>query len=78
VQAAEFLAVDEMSNLQSRLRKLEAHLTDSSGLVPHSPAWMDHWTQELKKVIAEDYRGPKAPIPLEVVRACIRGEPDCP
>jgi hypothetical protein len=67
-----------MKNLQRRLRKLEAHFTDSSGLVPHSPAWMDHWTQELKKVIAEDYHGPKAPIPLEVVRAYLQDYPDCP
>jgi hypothetical protein len=30
------------------------------------------------KVLAEDYRGPKARIPLEVVRAYMRNEPDCP
>jgi hypothetical protein len=66
-----------MRNLQRRLRKLEAHLTDSSGLVPHSPAWTDHWTEELKKVLAEDYRGPKARIPLDVVRAHLRDDPDC-
>jgi hypothetical protein len=65
-------------NLQRRLRKLETHFTNSSGLVPLSPVWIDHWTQELKKVITENYRGPKAPIPLEVLRATIRGEPDCP
>jgi hypothetical protein len=65
-----------MTNLQRRLRKLEAHFTDSSGLVPHSPAWMDHWMRELKKVIEPDYHGPKAPIPLDVLRAYIREDPD--
>jgi hypothetical protein len=67
-----------MRDLPRRLRKLEAHFTDSSGLVPHLPAWMDHWTQQLKNVLAEDYCGPKAPVPLEVVRASMRDEPDCP
>jgi hypothetical protein len=66
-----------MRNLQRRLRKLEAHFTDSSGLAPNSPAWMTYWTQVLEKVLAEGYRGPKAPVPLEVVRAYLRGEPDC-
>jgi hypothetical protein len=64
-----------MMNLQRRLRKLEAHLTDPTGLIPQSPAWMDYWMQELKKVIAEDYRGQPAPIPLEVLRAHLRGDP---
>jgi hypothetical protein len=67
-----------MTNLQRRLRKLEAHFTDSSGLVPHSPAWLNYWIRELEKVIAEDYRGPKAPIPLNVLRAYVRGQHDCP
>jgi len=45
---------------------------------PAEAVWMEYWTRELKKVIAEDYSGPKAPIPLEVVRAHICGEADCP
>jgi hypothetical protein len=77
MQVAGFRATDEVTNLQRRLRKLEAHFTDSSGLVPHPPAWMDHWTRELSKVIAEDYRGRKAAIPLEVVRTYLRDDPDC-
>ena len=68
-----------MTNLRRRLRKLEALLTDpSNGLVPHSPAWMDYWLQELKRVLPHDYHGPKTPIPIEVLRAYIRAEPDSP
>ena len=33
-----------MSNLQRRLKKLEALLTDDAGLVPHSPQWLAYWT----------------------------------
>ena len=32
-----------MTNLQRRLKNLEARLfTDQSGLVPHSPAWLGY------------------------------------
>ncbi len=33
-----------MSNLSRRLRKLEVHYKDGSGLIPHSKAWLDYWT----------------------------------
>ncbi len=66
-----------MTNLRRRLKQLEAQFTDSTGRVPHSPAWTDYWTQVLEKVLAEDYFGPKAPVPLEVVRAHLQSEPDC-
>lgn len=55
-------------NALRRLRKLEASFTDRSGLIPHSPAWMRYWTQELENALAND-QWPKKPIPLEVVRA---------
>jgi len=35
-----------MSQLKCRLEKLEASLLDGSGLVPHSPAWMEYWQRE--------------------------------
>jgi hypothetical protein len=50
---------DEMMNLQRRLAKLEALLTDTTGLVPHSAAWMEYWTKELKKFEEGDETGHK-------------------
>ena len=36
-----------MTNLQPRLKKLGASRTDSSGSVPHSPTWFEHWYKQL-------------------------------
>ena len=33
-----------MSNLRRRIRNLEAQFTEDSGLVPHTPKWLAHWT----------------------------------
>jgi len=55
-----------MSTLTRRLAKIERFLTDSTGLVPHSPAWMDHWTAVLKRKLAGE---PTPKIPMEVFRA---------
>ena len=74
---AELTADDIEMYLRRRLKQLEAQFTASTGLVPHSPAWTDYWTQVLEKVLAEDYVGPKAPVPLEVVRDYLRNDPDC-
>lgn len=41
-----------MSRLQSRLRKLEAVMTDDRGLIPHSPRWLAYWTSQLEKLVA--------------------------
>jgi hypothetical protein len=47
-----------MSNLRRRLHKLEARLTDSSGLIPNSQAWLDYWLREVDMIIdGEDRRG---------------------
>jgi hypothetical protein len=32
-----------MTNLQRRLQKLEAVLTDPVGLVPHTRKWLEYW-----------------------------------
>ena len=32
-----------MSNLLRRLQKLEARLTDRSGLVPNAQGWLEYW-----------------------------------
>jgi hypothetical protein len=47
-----------MSGILRRLRKLETQVTDRSGLVPHSEAWFQHWSERLGKFLAtgdEDY-----------------------
>jgi hypothetical protein len=37
-----------MTNLQRRLRKLEDLMTDRSGLLPGSPAWIEYWMPEVE------------------------------
>jgi hypothetical protein len=65
-----------MRNLQRRLKKLEAALTDQTGLVPHSAAWMKYWTEELEKFVASGDPGPKMRIPLEGARAYLQAARD--
>ena len=60
-----------MSNLSRRLRKLEAGLTDRSGLIPHSATCFEYcngWTDKL--VSGEE---PLGRIPLEAVDAILHG-----
>ena len=61
-----------MSNLQRRLKKLEALMTDEAGLVPHSPQWLAYWTERLHKFIAREYDLKDGKIPLEVIRAYVQ------
>ena len=35
-----------MTNLQRRLKKLEAVLTDPVGLVPHTKKWLEYWDRQ--------------------------------
>jgi hypothetical protein len=35
-----------MTNLQRRLKKVEAGLTDPAGLVPHSKKWLAYWDRQ--------------------------------
>lgn len=35
-----------MTNLQRRLKKLEAYLTDPSGRVPHTQKWLEYWDRQ--------------------------------
>ena len=52
-----------MSNLRRRLLKLEARLTDECGLVPHTPRWLDYWTEWMqKRMRGED---PPGRIPID-------------
>jgi len=60
-----------MSNLQRRIKKLEALFTDDAGLVPGSPQWLLHWIQRADKILngEEDVKG--CLIPLDVVDAIL-------
>jgi hypothetical protein len=40
-----------MTNLERRLKKLEALLTDSSALVPYSPRWFEYWDEQMYFVL---------------------------
>jgi hypothetical protein len=38
-----------VTSLRRRLKKLEALLTDPSGLVPHSEKWLEYWERWFDK-----------------------------
>jgi hypothetical protein len=51
-------------SLRRRLQKLEARLTDATGLVPHSEAWFAYYEDQCERFAAgEDVRH----IPLAVI-----------
>jgi len=58
-----------MSTLLRRLRKLEAQLTDRSGLVPRTKPWSDYWSPRIDELIDGETLDQK--IPLEVIDALI-------
>lgn len=60
-----------MANLKRRLGHLEARLTDSSGLIPHSQAWRDYWFPKVYRIVSGEEPAPPGSIPLEVVDAMI-------
>jgi len=62
-----------MSNLNRRLKKLEALMTDDAGLMPDSPRWMAYWTERVGKILAGDVDVKGCLIPLEVVDAIMQG-----
>ena len=62
-----------MSRLERRLRKLEARLTDCSGLIPHTQEWLDYWTTRMDKLI--DGEPIDVKIPYDVIDVLIgRGD----
>ena len=66
-----------MSNLNRRLKKLEAVMTDDVGLVPGSPRWWTYWNEQLRKYIAREPDASDTKVPLEVLRAYMQSaEPD--
>ena len=60
-----------MPRLLTRLRKLEAQLTDRSGLVPHTKPRSDYWSPRIDELIAGEPLDQK--IPLEVIDALMHG-----
>ena len=65
-----------MSNLFRRLRKLEEHLTDPSGLVPHSQRWLEYWDREIFNFMtAPDGTRPAVLFPLEAFSAVMKYVP---
>jgi len=60
-----------MSRLLTRLRKLEAQLTDRSGLVPHTKPWLEYWSPRIDQLIAGEPLDLK--IPFEVIDTLILG-----
>lgn len=62
-----------MTNLQRRLTKLEALLTDPSGLVPQSQRWLEYWDRQIYDyAIDPEGRRPAVLFPLEAVRAVLQ------
>ena len=52
-----------MARLERRLRKLEARLRDrNSGPVPHTPQWLEYWTEKLDRVMKGENIDEKIPL----------------
>ena len=60
-----------MSNLLRRVRKLETRLTDLSGLVPHTEAWLDYWGHRIGQLLDGAGQRETGRIPLEAIDALV-------
>jgi hypothetical protein len=60
-----------MSNLQRRLKKLEALLTDNAGLVPGSEQWLAYWTERADRILSGEDEVKGCRIPFEVMDAIL-------
>jgi hypothetical protein len=58
-----------MSNLQRRLKKREALITDDAGLVPRSEQWLAYWTERVDRILNGEDEVKGCLIPLEVLDA---------
>ena len=61
-----------MSRLLTRLKKLEASVTDSSRLIPHTPAWFEFWGQKASRILNGEHLKGEERIPLEYFDALRR------
>ena len=65
-----------MTNLQRRLKNLEARLfADQSGLVPHSQSWLKYWERQVQ-LYATDQLPKGFLFPVEALQAVIRNTDD--
>jgi hypothetical protein len=60
-----------MSNILKRLRRLETRLTDTSGLAPHTEAWLDYWGRRIERHLGGDAQREPGRIPLEAIDAIV-------
>jgi len=65
-----------MTNLRRRLNKLEALLTDPSGLVPHSQKWLEYWQRWIDNYTNDPDFRPRERMPIDAARAIIASAPD--
>jgi hypothetical protein len=56
-----------MANLSTRLRKLEARLTNVTALVARSDEWFAFWGEKIDRLIAGEAPERIGRIPLEVI-----------
>jgi len=56
-----------VTNIQRRLKKLEALVTDTTGLVPHSPAWVAYWSERFDKLDSDQDPGLRCIFPLAFI-----------
>jgi hypothetical protein len=52
--------------LARRIQRLEAQLTDATGLRPQSREWRAHWEEQLSKIVSGGEAGEPHTIPLEI------------
>jgi hypothetical protein len=60
----------ELKKLRLRLEALESRVTDGSGLVPHSPEWLEYWMDQCRR-LAQNPRDSGAKMPIEAYRALV-------
>jgi hypothetical protein len=60
-----------MTNLERRLKKLEALRSDSSALVPYSPQWFQYWDEQIYFGLMGTEVNP-TPLPPERLVAVLR------
>jgi hypothetical protein len=65
-----------MTNLERRLRKLEARGIDPSALVPHSQKWLEYWDRQVYLYMND--QEPREPVrfPLAAVREVMQYSSD--
>jgi hypothetical protein len=62
-----------MTNLQRRLKKIEAFMTDTSGLVPHPQRWLEYWDRQIFNYMTDpEHRRPAVLFPIYAFRAVMK------